>query len=95
MLPAFFPLEKVHKNRLLHFKFQYHLFSQVHIEISLKFGIFHFVPICEVFRVTSTLFDGDLLRHMKNYTLKNSSFYCILNGLSSCNNFTLSIQTGS
>ena len=30
-----------------------------HIELSLEFDIFHFEPICEVFRVTPTLFDGD------------------------------------
>ena len=29
------------------------------IAISLKFDIFHFVPIREIFRVTPTLFDGD------------------------------------
>ena len=41
------------------------------MEISFKFDIFHFVSICEVFRVAPTLFDGDQLWHIKHYTYRN------------------------
>ena len=46
-------------NVLLHFRIQYHLYNKVHIKFLLRLDIF-IVFICEVFRMTPTLFDESI-----------------------------------